>query len=144
MRAHNHSFAIPVDTLKYQVDTIIKTGKVQRPAIGIGTMAGAQARSLGVQRGVLVLDVPKGSTAALAGLRGSFRSADGSVVLGDVITGVDGDQISTEIDLFRAIDKYRPGDAVTLTISRLRAQPDGNVSEEELRIGIKLQAMDAV
>jgi S1-C subfamily serine protease len=28
-------FAIPVDTLKYEVDTLLRDGKVVRPALGI-------------------------------------------------------------------------------------------------------------
>ena len=51
-------FAIPVDTLKQQVETILKYGRVLRPVIGISFAEGAQARALGVQRGVLVLSVP--------------------------------------------------------------------------------------
>ena len=69
----------PVDTLKYQVDTIIKYGKVARPAIGISYVSAAQARAMGVQRGVLILDVPKGSPAERAGLKGSYRRGDGEV-----------------------------------------------------------------
>ena len=86
-------FAIPVDTLKYQVDTIIRDGKVTRSAIGISYVSAGQARALGVNRGVLVLDVPSGSSAAQAGLRGSYRADDGSVVLGDVITAINSDKV---------------------------------------------------
>ena len=56
-------FAIPVDTLKYQVETIIRDGKVERPALGVSYLSAASAL-LGVGRGVLVLDVPKGSAAS--------------------------------------------------------------------------------
>jgi len=80
--------------VQYQVSTIIKSGKVTRPAIGISYMSAAQARALGVDYGVLVLDVPSGSLAAKAGLKGSYRSSSGEVVLGDVITGVNRDAVS--------------------------------------------------
>lgn len=94
-----------MDTLKYQVNTIIRDGKVERPALGISYIAAAQARALGVTRGVLVLDVPPNSEASRAGLLGSSRRADGQVVLGDVIVGINGDKVDSDIDLFRAIDK---------------------------------------
>jgi S1-C subfamily serine protease len=87
------SAAIPVDTLKYQVNTIIKDGKVTRPAIGISYMSYGQARALGVDRGVLVLDVPEQSSADKAGLRGSYRSRSGEIVIGDVITAVNSDAV---------------------------------------------------
>jgi len=138
-------FAIPVDTLKYQVSTIIKSGKVTRPAIGISYMSAAQARALGVDYGVLVLDVPSGSLAAKAGLKGSYRSSSGEVVLGDVITGVNRDAVKTDLDLFRAIDKYAPGETVTLTVARLSDADGGQrLEEKELRLPIQLQATEAV
>eukprot|EP00316_Scyphosphaera_apsteinii_P016215 CAMPEP_0119344722 /NCGR_PEP_ID=MMETSP1333-20130426/107116_1 /TAXON_ID=418940 /ORGANISM="Scyphosphaera apsteinii, Strain RCC1455" /LENGTH=385 /DNA_ID=CAMNT_0007357167 /DNA_START=190 /DNA_END=1347 /DNA_ORIENTATION=+ len=137
-------FAIPVDTLKYQVDTLIKNGKVQRPAIGISYVAAGQARALGVTRGVLVLDVPKNSAASKAGLQGSYRRADGEVVLGDVITGINGEQVSSDIDLFRAIDKYTPGETVSVRVTRLRSVGSGKPSEQEVRLSVRLQATEAV
>ena len=82
-------FAIPADTLKQQVATILRYGKVLRPAIGISFLEAAQARALGVARGVLVLGVPDNSAAAKAGLRPTFRLADGTVSLGDVIVQID-------------------------------------------------------
>jgi len=99
-------FAIPADTLSQQVPTIIKYGKVLRPAIGISYVQGAQARALGVNRGVLVLSVQEESSAAQAGLRGSARLDSGEVRLGDVIVGVDGKPIDTDSDLFRALDQW--------------------------------------
>ena len=36
-----------------------------------------------------------------AGLLGSFRTAEGDVMLGDVIVGLDGQPIANEIDLFK-------------------------------------------
>jgi len=40
-------FAIPVDTLKSIVETIIRDGKVVRPLIGITYLDSSQARALG-------------------------------------------------------------------------------------------------
>ena len=46
--------------------------------------------------------------------------AAGTLAVGDVITGVNGDKVETDLDLFRAIDKYSPGESVTLKVARLR------------------------
>jgi len=133
-------FAIPVDTLKQQVDAIIKFGKVVRPAIGISYMQGAQARAAGVERGVLVMSVPRGSSAAVAGLRGSYRAENGAVVLGDVIVAVNGTPVDVDTDLFKALDTYQPGDKVGLTV--LRRSEDGRLSQQTL--SVVLQAAEAV
>jgi S1-C subfamily serine protease len=44
-------FAIPVDTLKSIVETIIREGKVVRPLIGITYLESSQARALGKEEG---------------------------------------------------------------------------------------------
>jgi len=137
-------FAIPVDTLKYQVQTIIRDGKVERPALGISYIAAAQAKALGVNRGVLVLDVPTNSEASKAGLLGTYRRADGNVILGDVIVGINGDTVDSDLDLFRAIDKYSPGDSVRVLISRVsETDGRGQLAEIEKSVVLKLQATEA-
>ena len=64
-------FAIPIDTVKYSANTLIKDCKVVRPILGISYLESKRARALGIGRGVLVLDVPAGSTAAKTGLKGT-------------------------------------------------------------------------
>ena len=50
-------------------------------------------QSMGVD-GVLVLEVPHGSPAALAGLRPTHRDIFGDIVLGDVLVGMEGRPVS--------------------------------------------------
>ncbi len=98
-------FAIPVDTLKYEVNTLIRDGRIVRPVIGVTYLESAQAKSLGINKGILVLDVgPKGSPARMAGMHGTVRSANGDLELGDIITAIDGKAVSSESDLFSAIE----------------------------------------
>lgn len=111
-------FAIPVDTLAQQVETIIAKGRATRAIIGISVLDGTQARVLGIPEGVLVLKVPDDSPAAAAGLRGSSRENNGNVIIGDVIVEIDGRKVDSEADLFRSLDSHAPGDVVTLTIVR--------------------------
>mmetsp|Transcript_15087 Transcript_15087/g.30637 ORF Transcript_15087/g.30637 Transcript_15087/m.30637 type:complete len:435 (+) Transcript_15087:135-1439(+) len=110
-------FAIPVDTLKVIVDELILKGKVIRPIIGISYLESSQARALGIEKGVLVLDVPKDSPADKAGLMGTTRSALG-ISLGDIIVKVDNDLIENEADLFTALEGHKVGDVVKITVSR--------------------------
>ena len=109
-------FAIPVDTINVIVQTLIRDGRIIRPIIGISYLESSQARALGVDEGVLTLDVPQGSPAEKAGLRGTSRSAFGNIVLGDIIVAMDNRSIKNEADLFKALDEHKVGDTVTLAV----------------------------
>jgi len=115
-------FAIPVDTLATQVESLLTRGRATRAVIGISVLDGAQARVLGIPQGVLVLKVPEGSEAERAGLRGSMRDSEGSVVIGDVIVECDGRSVGSEADLFKALDTHAPGDVVKVKV--LRSKPN--------------------
>jgi len=129
-------FAIPVDTMKVIVDSIIRTGTVTRAQIGISYLESSQARALGIAKGVLVLDVPKDSVASAAGLRGTNRSQMGYIELGDIIIAIDDDAINNESDLFKILDKHAPGDDVTLSIVRLNPKT-GEFDKQQLNVKLK-------
>ena len=137
-------FAIPIDTIKYEVDTIIRDGEIVRPAIGISYLDSTRAKALGIDKGVLVIEVPKGSEAEKSGLKGTSRYADGNIEVGDIIVGMssgsnsDGEiqSIDTEKDLFSNLDSHAVGDVVKLSIIR-REKVDGSgffPSKKELRL----------
>lgn len=112
-------FAIPVDTLVYEVNTLIRDGKITRPAIGVRYLDGSQAQLLGIPSGILILEVPPSSDAYKAGLRGTTRdSRTGAVQIGDVIIGLNDDNIATEKDLFTVMEKHTIGETVRLKILR--------------------------
>ncbi|KAG5177684.1 serine type protease [Tribonema minus] len=132
-------FAIPIDTIKTIVGMIIETGSVTRPVIGITYLQSAQAKALGIDDGVLVLDVPAGSAAEKAGLRGTARSRSGYIELGDIITMIDGDKISNEVDLFKALEDRKPGDVITITVTRTNME-DESTQEVKLRVTLQQSA----
>ena len=70
------------------------------------------------ETGVLILDVPPGTPAAAAGIRGTSRDDRGRLVLGDIITSLDGKEVKTQRDLFNALDERRPGDKVRVGLTR--------------------------
>lgn len=113
-------FAIPVDTLRYEVDTILTKGRVVRPTIGISYLQSSQAQNLGIRGGILVLDLgPEGSPARLSGLRGTNRNTEtGRLELGDIIVGMNGDTIRDESDLFKLLEKKAVGEEITLKVLR--------------------------
>ena len=54
--------------------------------------------------------------------------ANGQLRLGDIIQAIDGDDISELSDLPTVLDRYEPGDAVSVTILR-----DGDHREVDIR-----------
>ncbi|NIM16982.1 MAG: trypsin-like serine protease [Candidatus Aminicenantes bacterium] len=110
-------FAVPVDTIKRVVPQIIKHGKVIRPGIGITYLPEQYAQRVNVE-GVVVVEVLKDSPAYRAGIRGIARDRYGRLYIQDVIVGIDNIKISSYDDLYNALDNYRIGDEVTVTLMR--------------------------
>mmetsp|Transcript_14803 Transcript_14803/g.40905 ORF Transcript_14803/g.40905 Transcript_14803/m.40905 type:complete len:167 (+) Transcript_14803:1212-1712(+) len=132
-------FAIPIDTVKYIVDTLITDGRVVRPVLGISYLESRQAKALGIQNGVLVLDVPADGAAAKAGLKGTRRTESGLIEIGDIIIKVNDYVINTESDLFQAVEDFKPGDFVDLTVNRIAAS-DNELVTKQIIIRTQLQS----
>lgn len=136
-------FAIPIDTVKFIVNTLIKDGKVVRPVLGIAFLESKQARALGIGRGVLVLEVPPDSPAAKAGLKGTRRTETGLLEIGDIITMVGDRPINTEADLFQALEDCKPGDKVKVKVTRIESVND-TLSQKEVTLEIELQSSESI
>ena len=128
-------FAIPFDSLAYAVTTIIRYGKVVRPALGISYLETNRAAFMGITKGVLVLDVPSDCPAFESGLQGTIRHEDGSISIGDIIVGFDGAKINREADLFNQLESHKIGDKVDLTVKRI-------VDEVEEMSGVPVEVED--
>lgn len=120
----------PATQVRRVVNQIIRFGRVVRPSLGIHCASGAQSKQLNLP-GVLVIDVSAGSAAESAGLRRTSRDRFGNMVLGDVITEVDGQRTQTAEDLLAAVEGRNVGEEVVLTVQR-----EGGKSE---KIRCKLQ-----
>lgn len=105
------NFAIPINSVKPIVESIIKNGKVIRPWIGIlgGDVdpVAVQQYKLAVNKGVFVSQLPAGSPSAKAGMQS-----------GDVIIAFDGVEIKNFDDLRANVDKRKIGEKVDITIMR--------------------------
>jgi S1-C subfamily serine protease len=110
-------FAVPVDTVNRVVPELIGHGRVVRPRLGIATAPEWVLRRAGLE-GVLVMSVAEGSAAARAGLRGTSRAEDGSIVLGDVVQGLGARKVASLDDLYAALEEHEPGDTVSLRVLR--------------------------
>ena len=111
-------FAVPVDTVRKIVPQIIEFGKVIRPDLGgISFVRDEVARRAKIE-GAVVLEVSRASRAYGLGIRGLTRDRFGRLLIRDVVKAVDATPIGSYDDLFAALDGYRIGDTVTLTLER--------------------------
>ncbi len=119
-------FAIPVDTIKAVLSDYSKYGRVRRPSLGIASLAIgpdlAQQIGLPADYGVLIQKVIPGGAAERAGLRGGTQQAylgNTPIYLGgDLIVGIDGDQVTSPQDISEVMDRHQAGDSVTVTFYR--------------------------
>ncbi len=102
-------FAIPVDLAKTISNEIISTGRVTHAFFGLQTVPIPQATAAeaGISEGLFVAGVVAGGPAAKAGLR-----------QGDVITKVDGNPATTNVQLQELTLTKSPGDKVTIDYVR--------------------------
>lgn len=113
-------FAVPVDTINRVVPRLIAYGRYIRPTLGVLSDDDLSARLLegtGI-RGVLVLQVQKGSPAARAGLEGAVIDAGGDWIDGDVILAVDSVAVDSVGGLIDILDGHAVGDVVRLSVYR--------------------------
>lgn len=131
-------FAIPINTAKRVAGDLIKTGRVRHASLGIEGRplwpGLAEALNLSVQQGILVERVTPGGPAAAAGIRGGTRSVLAGLqeirVGGDVLTAIDGHEITSQVDLNLQLNRDQPGNSVTLTIVR-----DGRKMNVPVKLG---------
>ena len=123
-------FAVPADTVNRVVPQLIARGKYVRPVLGIDVDARLDrwaADRFGVI-GVAVLNVQRGSAAGVAGLRGISETADGGVVLGDVIVAVAGQSVDSIARLQSRLDDHPVGSTVRVTVVRDGKRRDVDVT----------------
>lgn len=105
------AFAIPASVVKQVTGQLIENGTVTRGFLGVGiqdvTSDIADSVGLASAAGALVTEPTKDSPADKAGVKS-----------GDVITAVDGKEITNALDLSRTIAGKNPSTAVELTIWR--------------------------
>jgi S1-C subfamily serine protease len=139
-------FVIPAKIVSNVVPSLISTGKVDHPWLGITMVTLTPdiktANNLNAsQRGVMVVDVTASSPAEKAGLKGASNASAQSngqnnqqgfsqiPTGGDVIVAVNGQQIKTSDDLISYLfENTKVGQTITLTVLRNGQQASVNLT----------------
>lgn len=120
-------FAVPIDTINRIVPQLIKSGRVNKPGLGIRLVESNALRLNGVV-GAIVASVVPGSPAARAGLTPLTRRNGGKIEIGDVIIAIEDTPVEVGDDLLRVLDQYAPGDTITLRVVRGGEERDVKVA----------------
>ncbi|QQS19298.1 trypsin-like peptidase domain-containing protein [Candidatus Saccharibacteria bacterium] len=117
--AQTVGFAIPINNVKGLIENVRKSGKLERPYLGVVyvmlTDDIAEEYNLGSTRGAYI---PKtedmGSETVIKG----GPAAEAGIAEGDIITKIDGTDINEKSSLLSILSKHKAGDSVELTILR--------------------------
>ncbi len=101
-------FAIPVNSVKSIIESIINYGKVvNRPYLGVSLQYVADDSYFGAKGGVFVAEIVKDGPAAKAGFE-----------LGDKVILFDGVEIKETGDIIRVRDSHKVGDTIEVVVER--------------------------
>ena len=105
-------FAIPINSAKPIVESIIKNGNFEKVTLGIkgtdvSTYESVTNQSLGVDKGVYVAEVIDGSAAQDAGIKA-----------GDVIVKIGDSELTGMSDLTKSLYTYSKGDSAKIVVYR--------------------------
>ena len=129
-------FAIPINTAKLIAQDLIATGRIHQAFLGAEVRALwpglADALELPVEEGLLVERVTPGGPAERAGVRGGNSAVVTGMrrilIGGDVLVGIDGQNMTSQLDLNLFMKKKRPSDVVTLALYRGRQKIEVRVT----------------
>ena len=132
------AFAVPIETAREVAEQLLQDGTVERAYLGIsgGDITGdvAEQLDLPTESGVLVDEAYAGGPADDAGIRGSSGQdmVAGRPVPtgGDILTKLDGDEVTGMEDVISRINGMEPGEQVVLTVLR-----DGDETEVTVTLG---------
>ena len=122
----NIGFAIPINSVRSIVQSIIEKGYIATPYIGVYNVRDVDTslQAYGLPQGASFDSVAEGSPAEAAGLQGS-----------DIITKVNDVEISGAKDLVDVIGASTPGDILTLTVYR-----QGETIELTIQVGEQVKS----
>jgi len=116
-------FVVPINTVKSILPALLKGGEVKNPWLGISAVAISsdlmELLELPVSSGVYIVIIVTGSPAEKADLIESGSDNSGQPARGgDIITAIDGIEVSEVEELVAFLNDKEPGDKISLSINR--------------------------
>jgi len=123
-------FAIPINSVKSAIESVLTTGSIKRPMLGIRyiniTKEFASLNKMSIEKGALVtrgnnpseLAVSPGGPADLAGIKEN-----------DIIVSIDNQEINNDHSIISILCEYQPGDVIKVKLLR---------AANELEVSVKL------
>ena len=132
--AQNIGFAIPINEVRGSIESVQKTGRIIRPWLGLRytilTKATAEQNNLPVDHGAMIV---KGQTAEEPAVLPGSPAEKAGLKENDIILEVNGDKITEDNPLANALNKYKPGDEVTLKVFSQDKEREVKVRLEEMK-----------
>lgn len=129
--AEGIGFAINIDSVKTALDSVLKTGKIVRPYLGVRYLSLnkeiAQSSKLPVDKGALVY---RGTGPADLAVIPSSPADKAGIKENDIITKINGQELSETTSLVSLLQKYKVGDTVSVTLLR---------QGQEIKVDVKLE-----
>ncbi len=117
----NIGFAIPINQVRSIVTSIIETGSITKPYIGVSvTNVSSDAIRFGLPEGAAISSVTEGGPADKAGLQED-----------DIIVAVDDTEITGSQSLVDVVSNSEPGDTLVFTVYRQGKTIEISVTVEE-------------
>ena len=119
----NIGFAIPINSVRSIVESIIEDGFISKPYLGVSILTVSEdVKSYGLPAGASIQEITENGPADEAGLQ-----------VNDIITKVGDTEITTSDELVDIVGEASPGDILTLTIYR-----NGQTITIDVTIGEKI------
>lgn len=122
----NLGFAIPIDEAKVAIDSVVKSGKIQRPILGVRyvnlTKELAKLNDLPIDHGAYV-----GADIKQSAVLKNSPAAKLGIKKGDIVLKINEDEVQPDRSLAAILRKYHPGDEVTVTWMSSSKEQSGKV-----------------
>lgn len=166
-------FTIPIKVAFKSINDIIRTGFVERAILGISYMERNPTESESIKtgipiidKGILVLEVPKNSPAFESGIKGVVKNKETNKIekLGDIIIGINDENIDNPKNLYKILNKYKPNNKIKLkylrnnikytvdlilgnykgtTFTKLKNERGDDFDKDSIKIDIPLKNLEA-
>lgn len=128
--AENIGFAIPVNDIKSLIASVLETGELQRPYLGVRyvtlNQTYAKEFDLPTDTGAYIVESERGAPSILK----DSPAEEAGLKAGDIITKIGDEDITEDNNLSSVVNRRRVGDTVTVTYLR-----DGN--EQTVNVTLK-------